>query len=185
MGKSLRIAFAGLAGSGKSTAADYLVRSHHFHRLSYASPFKKMLLSLLVDAGVGPITAKEMIYGSLKEVAHESLAMRSPRHALQTLGSEWGRGCISPDIWRRILLRKSQMLTSSGFSIVVDDLRFPCEAEALRSEGYLLVRLQREGSGTSSNHSSEAQDFPIDKEISNNGSVEDLQSQIDDMIFSL
>ena len=40
------IALTGLAGSGKTTAADYLVKAHGFTRIKFADPLKSMLYTL-------------------------------------------------------------------------------------------------------------------------------------------
>ena len=183
--KPILIGLCGLAGSGKSTAADYLVKKHGFVRLSYASPMKKMLLCLLTESGVGPITAKEMVYGNLKEVPHDALAGHTPRHSLQTLGTEWGRDCMAKDFWRRLLLRKVNDLTRAGISVVVDDVRFANEVEGLKAEGFSIVRIFRPGAGTSSTHSSEAQDLPVDAVIDNERELSFLHSRLDDLLSSL
>jgi hypothetical protein len=174
-----RIALCGLAGSGKSTAADYFVLRHQFKRLSYAAPIKRMLRSLLIEGGAGFMEAAEMTDGRLKEFPTPFLCGHSPRYALQTLGTEWGRDIISSDIWRRILLNKVRK--HSG-PVVVDDLRFPCEAEALREEGFLIVRIIRADSGTDSGHSSEMQEFPVDLTIQNDGLVCDLHAKLEALI---
>ena len=171
-----RIALCGLAGSGKSTAADYRVLRHGFKRLSYASPIKRMLRSLLIEAGAGFIEAAEMTDGKLKELPTPFLCGHSPRYALQTIGTEWGRDIIGQDVWRRILINKTRKF--SELPLVVDDLRFPNEAEALRQEGFLIVRVIRAGSGRESGHSSEHQDFPVDVTILNDGLVSQLESKL-------
>jgi hypothetical protein len=172
-----RIALCGLAGSGKSTAADHLVRTHRFVRLSYASPIKRMVRSLLVEAGAGFIEAVEMVDGKLKELPTPFLCGHSPRYALQSLGTEWGRDIIAPDLWRRILLNKVRKFGTHP--VVVDDLRFPNEAQALRAEGFLIIRIIRTNSWTESAHSSEQQEFPVDITLTNDGLVSDLYAKID------
>jgi len=171
------VALCGSAGSGKSTAAEFLVRKHHYARLSYAAPIKKMILCLLTEAGVGPLTAKEMIVGKFKEDPHDALAGHSPRYAMQTLGTEWGRERMAQDFWRRILLRKAKQLLDSGIDVVVDDLRFPDEAEALKALGALIVRIERPVEAVES-HASEQQDFPVDVVIDNTGSIGELEKNV-------
>ena len=175
------IGLCGLAGSGKSTAADYLVRQHHFCRLSYAAPIKKMLLTLLTESGVGPITAKEMVYGNLKETPHAALAGHSPRHALQTLGTEWGRDCMAQDFWRRLLLDKVHTLHKGGFSVVVDDVRFENEVQGLKEEGFTIIAVQRPGTSQGS-HSSETQSLDADAVLINDGSLEMLYGTLDSIL---
>lgn len=177
------IAFTGFAGAGKSTAADYLVGHHQFHRLSYASPIKRMMRCLLIEAGAGLMEAVEMVDGKQKETPTSYLCGKSPRYALQTLGTEWARDLIAPDIWRRILLHKVEL--QGGHPVVVDDLRFPDEAAALKAEGFTLIRITRAGSGTKSGHSSEGQDFPVDITLENNGPTDDLCKKLSSLLSTL
>jgi predicted kinase len=177
------IGLTGLAGSGKSTVADYLQRKHGYERLSYAAPIKRMLMALLAESGVGPCTAAEMCHGKLKETPHEALAGHTPRHALQTLGTEWGRNMLARDLWMRILVRKAKLLLERGHSIVVDDLRFPNEIEALRSEGVRILCVQRpEVAGME--HSSETAVLDCDGVLLNSGTLSDLQEAIEASLCS-
>ena len=175
-----RIALCGLAGSGKSTAADYFVTRHGFRRLSYAAPIKRMIRSLLIEGGAGFIETTEKVDGFHKEDPTQFLCGKSARYAMQTLGTEWGRDLIGKDIWRRILLNKVHKLHDTP--VVVDDLRFPCEAESLKAEGFLIVRIIRAASGTFSGHSSEAQGFPVDLTLTNDGLVSDLHRSLEDLL---
>jgi len=175
-----RIALCGLAGSGKSTAAKFFVDQHGFKRLSYASPIKRMMRGLLIEAGAGFYEAVQMVDGDLKETPTHFLANHSVRYGLQTLGTEWGRQLICPDIWRKILLNKVQKFSS--VSICVDDLRFANEAEALMEQGFKIVRIIRANSGINSVHSSESQQFPVDMTIQNDGLVSDLHAQLEGLL---
>jgi hypothetical protein len=174
-----RIALCGLAGSGKSTAAEYLVSRHRFKRLSYAAPIKRMLRSLLIEAGAGFIEAAEMTDGKLKELPTPFLCGHSPRYAMQNLGTEYGRDIIGPDIWRRILLNKVRK--NSG-PVVVDDARFGDEIADLREEGFLIVGMDRPGAGTNSFHSSEQQDLPVDLFLNNSRDVSHLHALIEELL---
>lgn len=178
----MKIALTGLAGSGKSTAAAYLVEHHGFRKISYAAPIKRMMRCLLIEAGAGFFEAVEMVDGKLKEFPTPYLAGHSTRYGLQTLGTEWGRDIIAPDIWRRILLRK---VAATDGPIVVDDMRFPCEAEDLRKSGFTLIRITRAGAGTKSGHFSEGQDFPVDTTLGNNGTTADLHDSLQEIVDSL
>jgi hypothetical protein len=177
-----RIALCGLAGSGKSTAADYFVSLHGFKRLSYAAPIKRMLRSLLIEAGAGFMEAVEMTDGKLKELPSPFLCGHSPRYALQTLGTEFGREIIGPDIWRRILLNK---VRKHSCPLVVDDARFGDEIVDLRQAGFLIVRIDRgncESDSPARSHSSEKQELPVDLTIQNDSSVEDLHIKLQKLL---
>jgi len=87
------IAFIGLSGCGKTTAARYF-NDHGFTRLRFAEPLKRMLRAIgLTDA---------QLDGDLKEQETNLLCDRTPRHAMQTLGTEWGRNQIDQDFWVNI-----------------------------------------------------------------------------------
>ena len=48
----------------------------------------------------------------------------------------------STDIWTNWVLSDTQEAESAGFNFIVcDDLRFTCQADFLRNENFLLVRL--------------------------------------------
>jgi hypothetical protein len=178
--KLKRIAFTGLAKSGKSTAADYCVGRHKFHRISYAAPMKRMLRCMLIESGAGLLQAVEMVDGKLKETPTKFLCGKSPRHALQTLGTEWARDLISQDIWRRILLHKVEL--QAPHAVVVDDLRFADEAADLRGAGFTIIRMRRKGCGTASAHVSEDQDFDADITLDNDDDVSSLHDRLNELI---
>jgi len=173
-----RIALCGLAGSGKSTAADYFVSRHKYQRLSYAAPIKRMMRALLIEAGAGLLETIEMTDGKLKELPTPYLCGHSTRYAMQTLGTEFGRDIIGQDIWRRILLKK----VAEFPRVVVDDLRFPNEAESLKENGFLIVRIIRAEAGTDFGHSSEWQEFDVDLTITNDGFVSDLHAKLEGLL---
>lgn len=126
------IAFFGYKQSGKTSAAKHLAR-HGFRRCPFASKLKSMLSSLgLTD---------EEINGNLKEEPCELLGGKTPRWAMQSLGTEWGRDLIDDNLWVRAWQRNIR--TFSG-NIVVDDLRFLNEEKVLKEEGAVLVRVDRE-----------------------------------------
>ncbi|WP_374834639.1 deoxynucleotide monophosphate kinase family protein [Paenochrobactrum pullorum] len=155
------IALTGLAGSGKSTASAYL-QSKGYRLTKFASPLKDMLRA------IGYSEAE--IEGHLKEAPRAD--GYTPRHAMQTLGTEWGRNCMGQNFWVNIWKERA----SSGL-IVVDDCRFPNEADAVRSLGGTVIRLEGRG-GIAGRHVSEAMDFEPDCVISNDGSIAELYERL-------
>lgn len=146
--KTNLIAFSGLAGVGKSTAANYLVANHGFTRLSFADPLRDMLKALgLSDAD---FTQEG------KTRPHQLLQGKTPREALQSLGTEWGRNMIGDEIWRDAAIRRAHEIISRGGKVVFDDCRFNNEAEAILSIGGFVVGLCREGIKRAGGHASEA-----------------------------
>lgn len=114
----------------------------------------------------------------------------SPRIMLQTLGTEWGREAISNDIWINALLTTAKTLlhedggtklwdydpligpnlttkhTIKG--VVVSDIRFQNEFDAIHREGGNVIRIIRPDTDADAadigiaGHASEAQEFPLD-----------------------
>ncbi|MCA3186933.1 MAG: deoxynucleotide monophosphate kinase [Cupriavidus sp.] len=132
------------AGSGKSTLAHALT-GHGYMVERFAAPLKEMLGALLRHMGVSEFTIDAMINGAEKETPSPYLAGVSPRHALRTLGTEWGRGHISESLWRDAAMARAEMHRAEGRKVVFDDMRFPNEAAAIRERGGLLIKIARPG----------------------------------------
>ncbi len=168
------LALTGLAGSGKSTAAAHLVNAHGFARVRFAGPLKDMMRALgLTDAEID---------GDRKELPCALLGGKTPRHAMQTVGTEWGRNLIDPDLWIRAWQAAVARLPA-GQPVVVDDCRFPNEAAAVRAAGGALVRIERTAGGTISLHSSEGQDLGEAIRVRNDGPIVALYMQLDELLL--
>jgi hypothetical protein len=165
------IGFTGLAGSGKSTAADYLVKQHGFVRTRFADSLKGMLRAM----GLSPAE----IDGDLKEKPSALLMGKTPRWAMQTLGTEWGRKCIHHDIWVALWQRTALDIIDHGGRVVVDDCRFDNEARIIHSMGGRLCKIVRHGAGTKSVHVSEQADLAYDALVHNDGPLQELYGKID------
>lgn len=171
------IAFTGLAGSGKSTAAQHLVKTHGFTRLRFAGPLKDMMRAL-------GLTEAE-IEGDRKETPCELLGGKTPRYAMQTIGTEWGRDLIASDLWIRAF-NAALAKVPEGVPVVVDDCRFPNEADAIVAAGGVLVRVVRPGAGAgAAGHSSEGQQLPAVETIDNTGPVAMLLANVDCVVRDL
>lgn len=171
------VALGGLAGSGKTELSDYMVGSLGYRRVKFADPIKRMLEEL-IRYNTGPeAQIDEYTEGSLKEIPTNYLGGQSARYAMQTLGTEWGRQLIDPDIWVDAAYRQINRLVNSNSSVVVDDVRFPNELAMLNKLGALTIWIEREGTIANTDHPSEnsvrRSDFSV--LIENNGTVEDLE----------
>lgn len=179
------VGVAGPAGSGKSTIAQHIVEQWGGDVRPFAEPLKAMLKTFLRYQGVDAETCVRMVSGDLKEVPTEYLGGRTPREAMQTLGTEWGRG-LHPDLWVNAWRRKidkdreESEANKEVYILVADDVRFPNEVEAVRAHGGSVVRpIGRAGMAASSGHSSERGGFEVDAELNNAGSVADLGKLVD------
>lgn len=150
------VGFTGLAGSGKSTAAMHLIRRRGFSRVRFAGPLKEMLRALGLH--------EDHIDGHLKEEPCKLLCGKTPRWAMQTLGNEWGRELIGPDVWVNSW-RERVLDEWDGDPIVADDIRYENERDAVRAMGGIVIRVARMGQVSESDHPSETGDFEVDHGI--------------------
>lgn len=129
MSKKLIIGLTGAAGVGKSAFARELEVIYGFERMSLAQPLKLMLAGLLSTWGYNEAAIKFWIEGDGKERPCPALAYQTPRHAMQQLGTEFGRQRIGGEVWVNHLLKRIE--ASDATRIVIDDVRFDNEAEAI------------------------------------------------------
>lgn len=169
------IALTGYAGSGKTTAAKHLVEAHGFTLVKFAGPLKAMMRAL----GLG----NREIEGDLKEVPSAILGGKTPRHAMQTLGSEWGRNLIHSNIWVNAAMEMACDVIDHGGRVVIDDLRFGNEVDAVRSHGGIIIRIDRPGIGPVNNHESESNPIPYDFLIKNSVGVTHLRLSINHVLI--
>ncbi len=175
--KKLRlIAFFGPKGCGKSTAAKYLTDRRSFVCEKFAGSLKNMLYGL----GLG----REHIEGQLKDLPCDLLCGKTPRHAMQTLGTEWGRNLIGGNFWTNVWTKDVDTLFKRHNSVVNDDLRFTNEVEAVRKLGGTLVRIYGRNDAPYDAHESESfyDKLPFDHMINNNGTIADLYRAVEELL---
>ncbi len=168
------IGLCGAAGAGKSTAAAHL-RRHGFERIRLAGILKDMLKVLGLS--------DEQVDGSLKETPCALLGGKTPRWAMQSLGTEWGRQLISESLWIDAWAAK---VNACGQNVVVDDVRFPNEVDAIKRRGGYLVKITGRGVALATGgHASETMDLDVDEEIANDGSIEEMNALLDRLVERL
>ena len=131
------IAIHGLAGHGKTTSTKHLVTAHGLDVVKFAAPIKNMLATLLIYMGDSPESAAYSMEDPLmKSLPITELHGVTPRRLQQTLGTEWGRNLIHPNLWTDLAVLKIRQhwVRSPGHVILVDDLRFATEYDMLESE---------------------------------------------------
>jgi hypothetical protein len=163
------IGLTGNAGSGKTTVARYLAEQYGFQWTRFAGPLKSMLRALGLS--------ERQVDGDLKEVPCDLLCGKTPRWAMQSLGTEWGRNCIDSEFlvnaWRARLERDA--------NVVVDDTRFPNEVAVIKNLGGIVVKIERPGQAiiATSQHVSENEELAHDLVITNDGDLNHLFSRVD------
>jgi hypothetical protein len=196
------IGICGFIGSGKDTAADYLVNFHEFRRDSFAATLKDAVAAVFS-------WDRELLEGRTKAAREwreqidpwwaERLNMPNltPRWVLQWWGTEVCRRSFHDDIWIASLEAR---LRNAKDNIVISDCRFPNEIIAIKNAGGKVIRVVRgedpewydvavETNQGNFNHMATA--YPdvhasewawvgtnFDAVINNNSTVDDLYKQI-------
>lgn len=122
---------------------------------------------LLASKAVPPFHVHRYIEGDLKETMIPAFGVTA-RRLMQTLGTEWGRA-IRPDLWVRLAMGAAETSVRLGQPVVIDDLRFKNEADAILRAGGILVRIERPGTDSGAAHVSEGalEDYEFTHRITN------------------
>ena len=139
------VAFCGLIGSGKDTAADYLVNTHGYRRDSFANTLKDAVSNIfgwdrtLLE---GRTSESRAWRDQVDTWWAERLNMPhlTPRWVLQHWGTEVCRIGFHDDIWIASLENK---LRRTNDNIVISDVRFPNEIAAIHKAGGQVIRIKR------------------------------------------
>ena len=142
------IGLCGLAGAGKDTAADLLVKHHGFVKLSFAAALKDVVAALFGwdRAMLEGIGAESRAWREREDVWWAAKLGKpgfSPRRALQEVGTEVLRVHWHDDVWKLALERKLAAEIERGGHIVVTDCRFPNDIAMLRERGAVIVHICR------------------------------------------
>ena len=174
MKQPILIGLSGPAGAGKDAVRMILESEHGFVGLAFADPVRDMVLALLDHVYArGHGTDRR-----LKEKPAPVIGA-SYRELAQTLGTEWGRQTIRPSLWIDIAMHKVRLMWARGERrIVISDVRFPDEMEAIRAAGGQIWAITRPGIESVREHVSEhlARDAVhfADQIINNDGTIDDL-----------
>jgi hypothetical protein len=171
----------GLAGpkrSGKSTVAAHLRERFGFVEDSFAAPLRQFVASILGLTLTELEAAKEWPVPWLGDV--------TPRSMMQTVGTEWGRQMVHPDLWIRSAMRRAEGARGRGAPLVFSDVRFENEALAIQQAGGRVIRMTGRGE-LGDGHASEialAAQF-VDFEIRNDGDFASLYDQVEHLLHRI
>ena len=171
--KKRLVGFCGFKGVGKTLAAKALA-DEGYTDVQFSGGLKAMLRAFLEYNGVeNPEMYTDDWY---KNHRSRYFCDKEFRHAMQTLGTEWGRNQIGTDFWINAWTRRIQMFDK----ITVSDVRFPDEVDAIRSKGGIIIRVFRPSFVNVDNHESEANMMKLtaDYEVVNHINVEPFQKKI-------
>lgn len=166
------IGITGIAGSGKDTLANAIVKESGGVKYSWALPLKQALNAMF---GWTMDMWDDRVW---KETEIPWLG-KSPRQLAQTMGTEWARETVHPELWVMLgLQRYTEHCKSSETPFVVADTRFDNEARSIRRNGGIVIKVLRDDAAPIFAHKSEkgvSTDL-IDLTITNNGTIEELVS---------
>jgi hypothetical protein len=196
------VGIIGFIGSGKDTAADYLVNHHDFVRESFASNLKDSVAAIfgwdrtLLEG----LTEEARIWREQVDTwwaSRLNMPTLTPRWVLQHWGTEVCRQGFHDDIWIASLENR---LKNTNQNIVISDCRFPNELASIKNSGGILIRVSRGDDPDWYHLALENKDlmpqvYPevhisewawigtdFDYVVENNGSKQDLFSQIESIV---
>lgn len=162
------IGIVGKAGAGKDTVADLLVAEYGYEKVSFAAILKQMLSAM----GLPEPSNRDD-----KEALVEGFNF-TWRHLAQTLGTEWARVHLHPDIWIILTMRSLKM----DGKYVVSDVRFRNEQDAIIAAGGTMINLYGRAVdlGDMASHASEQLPIPSvwAHQIWNDGKIEKLYAAV-------
>lgn len=165
------VGIAGLARSGKDTLAQGFVKLG-YRRVAFADALKEATALIANEPS-------HLYFGEASKEEHTEALGMTRRKALQSVGKAV-RDCLGPQTWVNRVLRDWHLC--GRYPMVISDLRYPNEAQAILLNGGTVVRVHREGSGLPGEaglHESEwaLSEDQVDIEVYNNGTVGDLHAE--------
>ena len=143
------IGVCGTAGSGKDVAANFLTTRYGYTKYALSSPIKFAISQLF---GL----SDDVWNCDAKDEPLDKLGGKAPRDLAQTLGTEWGRNLVDPDVWIRFAAQELSDLnlghetfvaTSDHITphpgFVISDIRFGNEARWINENGGVVIRIDR------------------------------------------
>jgi len=182
----VKIALTGKMRAGKSLATGYLTLHYGFQPFAFGDELK------------------DAFHRAFPHIARYP----KPRVYYQSFG-QWARKTIDEDIWVNACMREvneyidrhSCPCGKSTVLVLVEDCRQPNEYERLKREGFVIVRIsasdnlrlaraRREGDVFADEdlaHETEQyiDEFAVDYEVTNNGSIIELEAQLDNIMLDL
>jgi hypothetical protein len=169
----------GQIGSGKDTAANYIIHNYNFVKLSFGSILKDVVSCIY-----------NWDRNMLEGVTEESRIWRetidsfwniTPRQALISIGTDLFRNHYDENIWIKSLENKISKLDKN---IIINDCRFINEVKFIKQRGGIIIKINRDGY-----NKVEAEINLIDKSLIDydiqNDNLENLYNQLDNIIANI
>lgn len=182
MSDSLIVGLSGYARSGKNEAAEALVQ-FGWRQAGFADKLREFLYAVdpLIPGhyGAGNLRLRTLVDTAGWEYA--KVNHPEVRALLQRAGTEAGRKVLGSNVWVDALFRGA----ADAPALVLTDVRFPNEAQAVADRGGVMIRIERPGVGPARDrmgrvHTSETalDDWNFDHTLVNDGSVRDLHLKL-------
>lgn len=161
------VGFCGLKGTGKTVAARHLVDTMGYTDVQFSGGLKAMLKAYLEYNDIEDTDI--YMEGIYKNHKSKYFCNKSFRHAMQTLGTEWGREQIGKKFWIEAWQRKIDKLEL----VTASDVRFPEEVAAIKENGGIIIKILRPKHINQDFHESESHisDISADHEVINDDLV--------------
>lgn len=203
-----------IAGAGKDVVAKHLVDIYSFISLAWADPLKRFCQEVYGfpdEALWGESDARIL---PDERYPRPSGSFLTPRFALQSLGTDWGRNCYI-NTWVDYGIRTAKKILSGQYytpknglmaynpdggakirGVVFSDVRFMNELNAIKEAGGKVVRIKRQMTTPYDEkamnllHNSETElpntsDDIFDYILDNSGTLDELMAKIDNMVEEL
>lgn len=184
------IGICGCKGSGKDTFGEYVCRSKDkYLSYAFADPLKRVCIELF------DLSERQVYHPVAKEVVDVRWGC-TPRHIMQVVGTEICRNVLPIHImgmntsegtfWVRKFHNWYRKLQGTDTNVVVTDVRFLDEVEAIKNLGGIVVKIVREGTNYDK-HASEVEVSRIvaDHTLTNNGTISDFYNDIDELFCGI
>ncbi|MFE2245242.1 deoxynucleotide monophosphate kinase family protein [Streptomyces lavendulae] len=181
------VGLIGKARSGKDTVAKRLAQRWAYTRVAFADPLKEMALDLDPLIPTAP-TVWVRLSMLVRDTGWEYAKDTYPevRRVLQRAGQAVRRR--DEGFWVDAAMDKVAAAEKWNLPVVITDVRYENEAQALLNRGFTLIRVVRPGAGLSDGNGTHESELALDTwatalTIGNVGTLDDLNATVDDLLL--
>jgi len=165
------IGLVGKKQAGKDTFGQYLIQQYGFQKRAFADPIKECCQLLFH-------LREEQLHDAILKETIDTRWNQTPRQIMQMVGTDLFRNHYDPDFWIKSFEQWYHNSSSSSTHVVCTDVRFPNEAECIRSLGGVLVQIIRPTILSTDLHESEQCIIQADYRIMNDSTLENFHDKI-------
>lgn len=186
------IGLVGYAGAGKTSIAKEAIERANNGRATVTMPvllqynFSHPIITMLQAMGI----PKWMLHDkSCWNIPLDIICGKTIRQAATTLGTDWGRNQIGKDVWTNITLGKTAAKREAGYHIVIDNVRFPSEMDALIAVGAVFISVRRFNHQINTSHESDMHFARLQSmcqyEVLNDGPIAEISERMRKIIVDI